>query len=580
MGLPTSAERLKVFSYDFGSNLMQIIIPMSGFGERFRSVGYDLPKYLLEVEGRPIISHVIGMFPGELDFIFICNEDHLNSQSYNLRAILNQYCPSGKIISIPPHELGPINAICVAEDEINLEKPTIVNYCDFSCYWDWNNFKQIIQILACDGAVPAYKGFHPHSLGKTNYAYIKADGNWLLDIKEKEPFTTDRMNEYASSGTYFFSSAQLMLDAFKYVIKNNLHINGEYYVSLAYKYLIAKNKKTIIYPLQHFMQWGTPEDLEEYLYWSKAFNQLALPRKNFHSSGATIMPMAGLGQRFSEEAYRLPKPLIDVSGTPMVIQSVRDLPTTDDIVFVIRNDMQDCEMICKEIMQNFPNAKIKLLDSPTDGQARTAFIGFNELSINLTGPITVGACDGGIIYDEERYLNLLEKSDFDVIVWGVKGYPNAYKRPEMYGWLNVNSESGEILRVSVKVPTASYKDDPIVIGTFTFRNTKIFNEIFLKLFDSGCLVNGEFYIDTCINEAIKNGYKCHYFEVDAFLSWGTPDDLKTFEYWQSCFNKLNDHPYKLRIDSRIPENKQNTMEQRGLKLVPQPEDYENRSPSM
>ena len=43
---------------------MQIIIPMSGFGERFRKVGYKVPKPLIEIEGKPIIAHVIDMIPG------------------------------------------------------------------------------------------------------------------------------------------------------------------------------------------------------------------------------------------------------------------------------------------------------------------------------------------------------------------------------------------------------------------------------------------------------------------------------------------------------------------------------------
>ena len=51
---------------------MQIIIPMSGFGERFRRAGYSIPKPLIEVDGKPIIQHVIEMFPGEEKFIFIC----------------------------------------------------------------------------------------------------------------------------------------------------------------------------------------------------------------------------------------------------------------------------------------------------------------------------------------------------------------------------------------------------------------------------------------------------------------------------------------------------------------------------
>ena len=52
---------------------MQIIIPMSGFGKRFKTAGYKLPKPLIEVDGKPIIQHVVDMFPGEKNFFFICN---------------------------------------------------------------------------------------------------------------------------------------------------------------------------------------------------------------------------------------------------------------------------------------------------------------------------------------------------------------------------------------------------------------------------------------------------------------------------------------------------------------------------
>ena len=49
--------------------MVQIVIPMSGFGERFRRDGYLVPKPLIEIEGKPIIAHVIDMFPGETDLI-------------------------------------------------------------------------------------------------------------------------------------------------------------------------------------------------------------------------------------------------------------------------------------------------------------------------------------------------------------------------------------------------------------------------------------------------------------------------------------------------------------------------------
>ena len=52
---------------------MQIIIPMSGFGERFRKSGYKVPKPLIKVDGIHMIGHVINLFENEKDFIFICN---------------------------------------------------------------------------------------------------------------------------------------------------------------------------------------------------------------------------------------------------------------------------------------------------------------------------------------------------------------------------------------------------------------------------------------------------------------------------------------------------------------------------
>lgn len=74
---------------------------MSGFGERFRRAGYSLPKPLIPIDGKPIIAHVIDMFPGETDFLFICNQDHLDNPDYAVRATLERYCPTGRVVGIP-----------------------------------------------------------------------------------------------------------------------------------------------------------------------------------------------------------------------------------------------------------------------------------------------------------------------------------------------------------------------------------------------------------------------------------------------------------------------------------------------
>ena len=550
---------------------MQIIIPMSGFGERFRRAGYNLPKPLIEVEGKPIIAHVIDMFPGETDFIFICNRNHLENPNYKMRETLETLSPSSKIFSIEPHKLGPVYAVLKAEKIVNIDSPTIVNYCDFTCYWDWKHYKDFLLKSKSKGSIPAYKGFHPHSLGKTNYAYIREKDDFVEDIQEKKPYTDNKMNEYASSGTYFFESGKLMLKSFNYIVDNNINLNGEYYVSLAYKYLLKNNNKITIYPLQHFMQWGTPQDLEEYNYWSDLFKKLII--KDYFSSnvstGTTIIPMAGLGQRFINEGYKKTKPLIEVSGKPMVIQAIEDLPNSKEKCFVLRSDMKDFTFLQNELVDKFPNSKITSVSSLTEGQACSALIGLEHLKkeSQINTPITFGACDNGALYLKSKIDLLLKDDDCDIIVWGVRGYYNAINNPQMYGW--INEKNGDIKEILVKKPLEPTKTSPIVLGTFTFKHPDFFTKPLDSLISQQKKVNGEYYIDSCINEAIKMGYKCKYFEVDSYLCWGTPNDLKSFEYWQSCFNKWNIHPYSLKLDNKITSNQIPNLEKKFKKIVPE-----------
>ncbi len=546
---------------------MQIIIPMSGFGERFKRAGYNVPKPLIEVDGKPIIAHVIDMFPGETNFVFICNEDHLREPKYRMRDILHELCPTGKIVSIPSHKLGPIHAVRLAAEHIDPSSPVVVNYCDFTCYWDWSHFKKWVHIAKCDGAIPAYKGFHPHTLGTTNYAYMRENNGVLLDIQEKKPFTPDRMNEYASSGTYYFSSGKLMLSAFEKTVQQSLHIGGEFYVSLAYKILLANQNPIAVYDLQHFMQWGTPEDLKEYNNWSDIFARLQTSSSPIQKLGTVIIPMAGLGQRFAREGYTTTKPLIPVSGKPMVIQATNDLPAAERYIFVVRSDMPEYEKVKTTLSHEYENISIVTVPEVTEGQACTALLGLDALNEDITGPILFGACDNGALYDAEKLNVLIQDDTVDVIVWGARGHTNALRHPQMYGW--IDSEKDTIKSISVKVPLTSPQSDPIVLGTFIFKRAADFRRCVDHMMNRNCRVNGEFYIDTCINDAIELGLNCKLFEVDHYISWGTPNDLRTFEYWQSCFHKWHSHSYQLQHDADMAKPAMTYLEDRYKKSIPQ-----------
>ena len=531
---------------------MQIVIPMSGFGERFRRAGYAVPKPLIEIDGKPLVAHVVDLFPGERDTIFVCNREHLDEPAFRMEAILRKACPSARIVAVAPHKLGPVHAVRQAERLLDPERPAVVNYCDFSCYWDWGRFKRFVAETGCDGAIPAYRGFHPHSLGSTNYAYMREAGGWVSDIREKEPFTDDRMTEYASSGTYYFASARSMGGALQAAMERELSVNGEYYMSLAYKPLLEAGKRIAVYPLQHFMQWGTPEDVAEYRGRSAAFRRIAATPAAAPARGSCVISLAGLGRRFAETGRNAPKPAIPVSGLPMAVQAARALPPAERRVFVLREDMRGADALARDIEDAFPGAVLATVPGLTEGQACTALAGLDALERaagrEAPGPVTFGACDNAALYDAGAFRRMA--SDADMIVWTVRGHADAIRRPEMFGW--VASENGRVASVSVKRPLSSPATDEVVAGTFTFRRAADFRRCAERLFARGGRVNGEFYIDSCIDDALALGLDCRSFEVHNYLSWGTPDDLDTFEYWQSCFHKWRGHPYRLEGDPWIP----------------------------
>lgn len=529
---------------------MQIIIPMSGFGERFRRAGYAVPKPLIRVDGKPIIAHVIDMFPGAGDFVFVCNKDHLREPAYRMREILSEYCPTGRIIGIDPHKLGPVHAVLSILSMLDLEMPTIVNYCDFTCYWNFDHFKKWVRQIECDGCIPAYRGFHPHSLGTTNYAYMRERNGWMVDIREKAPFTDDRMNEYASSGTYYFKTGRLVAEYFQKTVASDLSVNGEYYVSLAYKPMLDDGKSVAIYDLQHFMQWGTPEDLLEYEYWSRAFTGLIANKRPPALPGSTmIMPMVGEGRRFAIEGYTRPKPLVEVSGKPMAVQAANDLPNAPRNIFVMRQDLSQRRELEATITRYFPRSDIVTLEKITEGQACTCLEALNRVQAE-PGWLTIAACDNGIVYNYETLQRLIADQDVDILIWVARGYPGARQNPKAYGWVDAD-DLGIVRRVSVKEPLSDPRTDPIIIGAFSFRTPEHFTRAAKRMIARGARVNGEYYVDTCINDAIELGLRCKLMQVESYLCWGTPNDLKTFEYWQSCFDKWPGHRYRLEDDLHI-----------------------------
>lgn len=520
---------------------MHIVIPMSGIGKRFLDAGYTEPKPLIVVEGKPIIAHVLAMFPSETKFTFICNEDHLLQTK--MRSVLTELMPSANIISIPPHKLGPVYAVSQVYYLIDDQEEVIVNYCDFGKDWDYEGFLRDVRSNHADGAISAYRGFHPHMLGTINYAFMREENNLMLEIQEKKPFTSDRMSEYASDGTYYFRSGSILKEYFDQTIKENLSVNGEFYVSVVYNLLVKDSLKVRIFEIQHMLQWGTPGELQEYEYWSSIFKSLAKPKEfeNTPHLHINLVPMAGRGSRFADKGFVDPKPLLKVDGEEMVVHAARYLPLAERYVFVCLEEHLKKYPIEQILTKAFPNVGIKSLYHVTEGQAITASLGLENEDKTL--PLYIAASDNGMLYDHSKLSKLIQESHPDMVVFTFKGNPTVNRNPKMYGWVSAEGDSAK--GVSVKIPISETPiNDHAIVGAFYFRSCELYKTILDSMVKDNVRINGEFYIDSMVGRAIEMNLSIKVFDIDYYICWGTPDDYYTYEYWQRFFKKVDWHPYK------------------------------------
>ncbi len=245
-----------------------------------------------------------------------------------------------------------------------------------------------------------------------------------------------------------------------------------------------------------------------------------------------IVPMAGAGSRFSSAGYTLPKPLIPVDGQPMVVRAIRDLPPAERIIFLVHRDHVADHRIDEILRSEFPNGEIVVVPGLTEGQActvRLAAEAFLEDS-----DVLVAACDNTHVYDEQTFVKQTSSGQWDGLIWTYRGDNRVLPKPTSYGW--VASDQQGVSHVSCKKPISNdLLGDHVVSGFFWFRSAYQLFDAIDALVTSNERINNEFYLDVVPNGMISAGHRFGTFEVEKYIGWGTPEELRDYQRWEKYF---------------------------------------------
>ena len=231
--------------------------------------------------------------------------------------------------------------------------------------------------------------------------------------------------------------------------------------------------------------------------------------------------MGGLGTRFLNSKYRLPKPLIKIKKKPMFIQAAKSMPKSDLNIFVCNKNLVKKYKINKILKREYKSKfKIITINKVTKGQASTCLLA--EKCLKKDDMIFVHSCDSLFKYNLKQLYKKIKLND--AVILTTKPNQIHLKNIKAYGWVNYKKK--QVNKITCKKKASMKpKSDFVIIGSFAFKNKIIFSKTIRNLIKSGQKINNEYYMDMVLSHALKKKYNIDNLIVNSYASWGTPEEL-------------------------------------------------------
>jgi dTDP-glucose pyrophosphorylase len=231
---------------------IHLVIPMAGKGSRFTEGGFEVPKPLIEIYGKPMFFWAIQSIRKFVDLAslrIVVLEEHVIN--FNIDRVILELYPEALIIALPEVTKGSVMTCIKGVEDIKDYKPVVFNDCDhYFSSTEFYKFCKLSEYASSDGALLTFKS------NSSNYSYIKRDNQGgVIGTVEKKVVSDD-----AICGCYYFTNKNIFCFAAEAYI--SICSDKEYFMSGVYDYLIHTGLvKTI--PTDFHIPCGTPSELDK-----------------------------------------------------------------------------------------------------------------------------------------------------------------------------------------------------------------------------------------------------------------------------------------------------------------------------
>ena len=220
-----------------------------------------------------------------------------------------------------------------------------------------------------------------------------------------------------------------------------------------------------------------------------------------------IIPLGGIGERFSNYGYTRPKPLIRVLGKEIIFWVLDSLNISkDDIVYLPYNEFLDAYNFKEVVNSMYPKIKLTSLP-PTKGPSETIKICINHFKIE--GKIVL--LDGDNWYEEDIISKVREFKNNSCV------YFNSISLEPLFSYLEL--EGDKIVDIKEKTKISNNANT----GCYVFNDSnQVLNYI------NSIEKNGDFYISDIIYKMINSGIEFSSYKIDKYHVLGTPQQIIQF----------------------------------------------------
>ena len=236
---------------------VNVIIPAAGEGNRFSKLGWKKPKPFIDINGRPMIEHVIdNIAPINGIVTLLLRQEHINAHAEVTRELEKH---GVNIRSVSKLTEGTASTVLLAHRMIDNSNPLLIANSDQLVDFDINIFIDDCYSRRLDGSILVFKD----RFMDPKWSFVKVNNDGIVEeVAEKTP-----ISDLATVGIYYFSRGSDFVAAALDMLTANERVNNEFYTCPVYNYMIRQGAKIGIFeiPFNTMHGLGTPDDLISYV---------------------------------------------------------------------------------------------------------------------------------------------------------------------------------------------------------------------------------------------------------------------------------------------------------------------------